>query len=241
MEKKVTGFTLKMIAIVTMFIDHLAASMWVHGVFPWEYGVYYYMRVIGRMAFPIYCFLLVEGFMHTKSRTKYGGRLLLFAMLSEIPFTLALGGDGTNVFFTLFTGLAVISIVDMILENFKFSSKKIWVKFLEWFIKGVFMMAVIAIGAILADYVFVCDYGSAGVYAIVLLYFLRAFPMLAFTTATIALAVMSSSIEIYALFMLIPLYLYNGERGKQVKYFFYAFYPVHLFLIWLLVFLENIL
>ena len=84
MEKKVTGFTLKMIAIVTMFIDHLAASMWVHGVFPWEYGVYYYMRVIGRMAFPIYCFLLVEGFTHTKSRTKYGGRLLLFALLSEI-------------------------------------------------------------------------------------------------------------------------------------------------------------
>ena len=113
MEKKkgISGSTLKMIAIVTMLIDHIGAAVlarllmvnglgeldqtntdaimqWLsaNGALYWMYTV---MRMIGRVAFPIFCFLLVEGFLHTHDVKKYAMRLGLFALLSEIPFDLA--------------------------------------------------------------------------------------------------------------------------------------------------------
>ena len=113
MEKKkgISGSTLKMIEIVTMVIDHIGAAVlarllmvnglgeldqtnadaimqWLsaNGALYWTYTV---MRMIGRVAFPIFCFLLVEGFLHTHDVKKYAMRLGLFALLSEIPFDLA--------------------------------------------------------------------------------------------------------------------------------------------------------
>ena len=109
MEKKkgISGSTLKMIAIVTMLIDHIGAAvlarlLMVNGlgeldqtstdaIVQWLsangalYGTYTAMRMIGRVAFPIFCFLLVEGFLHTHDVKKYAMRLGLFALLSEIP------------------------------------------------------------------------------------------------------------------------------------------------------------
>ena len=134
MEKKkgISGSTLKMIAIVTMLIDHIGAAVlarllmvnglgeldqtntdaimqWLsaNGALYWMYTV---MRMIGRVAFPIFCFLLVEGFLHTHDVKKYAMRLGLFALLSEIPFDLAFSSkilefNYQNVFFTLFIGL----------------------------------------------------------------------------------------------------------------------------------------
>ena len=116
MEKKkgISGSTLKMIAIVTMLIDHIGAAVlarllmvnglgeldqtnadaimqWLsaNGALYWTYTI---MRMIGRVAFPIFCFLLVEGFLHTHDVKKYAMRLGLFALLSEIPFDLMYGG-----------------------------------------------------------------------------------------------------------------------------------------------------
>ena len=134
MEKKkgISGSTLKMIAIVTMLIDHIGAAvlarlLMVNGlgeldqtntdaIMQWLsangalYGTYTVMRMIGRVAFPIFCFLLVEGFLHTHDVKKYAMRLGLFALLSEIPFDLAFSSkilefNYQNVFFTLFIGL----------------------------------------------------------------------------------------------------------------------------------------
>ena len=91
---------LKIIAVITMAIDHVGAAI----LFPYVsylfqtgapqaeevYQLYWVIRDIGRIAFPIYCFLLTEGFFHTRSRVKYARNLFLFALLSEIPFDLAL-------------------------------------------------------------------------------------------------------------------------------------------------------
>lgn len=137
MEKKkgISGSTLKMIAIVTMLIDHIGAAVlarllmvnglgeldqtnadaimqWLsaNGALYWTYTI---MRMIGRVAFPIFCFLLVEGFLHTHDVKKYAMRLGLFALLSEIPFDLAFSSkilefNYQNVFFTLFIGLLMM-------------------------------------------------------------------------------------------------------------------------------------
>ncbi|MBQ6875773.1 MAG: hypothetical protein IJN46_06025, partial [Lachnospiraceae bacterium] len=114
-SSKISGLSadaLKWIAMVTMFIDHLAyTSLNPYG--PHYVEMYTVMRTIGRIAFPLYCFLLVEGFMHTGNYRRYVLRIGLFALLSEIPFDLALMDSvlefrSNNVFFTLLAGLLLI-------------------------------------------------------------------------------------------------------------------------------------
>ena len=118
-NKGLSGSTLKMIAIVTMFIDHIGAVIVERMLLTGNTGVYTYeqiyildrvLRSIGRLGFPLFCFLLVEGFQHTKHVGKYACRLLVFALISEIPFNLAFSGSVffstyQNVFFTLLIGL----------------------------------------------------------------------------------------------------------------------------------------
>ncbi|SFR93946.1 TraX family protein [Anaeromicropila populeti] len=130
-----SGSTLKLIAIFAMIIDHVAAVL----VWSVAYStnntqmmeISHYMRMFGRIAFPIFCFLLVEGFVHTKNRRRYAIRLALFAVISEIPFDLAFSMtpfdfNAQNVFFTLFLGLVVL----MGLENIQTIWKE--ARWLRW-------------------------------------------------------------------------------------------------------------
>ena len=111
-RKGISAATLKWIALITMTIDHFAASglfsQLAYGMVGWRLAdqLYMLLRIIGRLAFPIYCFLLAEGFRHTRSRERYALRLGLFALISEIPFDLAAchvvwDWNDQNVFFTL--------------------------------------------------------------------------------------------------------------------------------------------
>ena len=242
-EHGISGYWLKMIAVITMLIDHSAATIlerilvqmpsWAPAtVDNWEqwYRLDLLLRGIGRMAFPIYCFLLVEGFHYTHSRRKYAARLFVFALISEVPFDMALNQSVlefsyNNVFFTLFLGLLVIMAADWVME--RFSSDNLTSE-----IGRITLLVVIGmVGCALASCVISCDYGASGVIAIYIMYLLRSKRELGFALAVVSLGVFSGELELLALLMLIPLHFYNGTRGKQHKYFFYAFYPLHLLLL----------
>lgn len=258
-----TGYHLKMIALITMLIDHMAAVViwrvyvasfqitgsmqvsdfigdkiivWVAENQDLVYAIYENMRLIGRMAFPIYCFLLVEGFLYTRSVSKYALRLLAFAFVSEIPFDLALTGNWwslsySNVFFTLVIGLLAIWAISYIEKFYELWKEKQWDSFLGTLIVAIAGVLVVAICGGFAEMVLLTDYGLAGIVAIIILYMFRKMREFGFAVAVLALSVLSSSTEILALFMLLPLMKYDGTRGKNIKYVFYAFYPVHLLIL----------
>ena len=243
----ISGFTLKMTAVVSMLIDHLAATILKRMLicasatkFPfvsehWQefYTLYEIMRGIGRFAFPIYCFLIVEGFLHTRSVAKYAARLFVFAIISEIPFDLALRSSMwdmsyNNVFFTLFIGLAVITGIRWSGVHISCTEEDGSIRHGRLLLRGILNMLCIFTGMTVAEFVLRTDYGAAGIIAIVVLYLLRNHPKTAFLATIVLLAVLSSELEIVALPVVLLIAYYNGTRGKQLKYFFYAFYPVHL-------------
>lgn len=224
-----SGSTLKIIAIISMTIDHFAASFLYRGIMTLPSvssntdlmqvlrKLYLVMRDIGRPAFPIFCFLLVEGFCHTRNPKKYATRLFLFALISEIPFDYGLRGGffvshHQNVFFTLFIGLMV-----MILYT------KFWQKPLLQYV-------VLALGLLAGKYFYV-DYGFKGVFLIEVLFLFRNERLMQMIAGALAI-----SWEPPAMIAFLPLWMYNGKRGLSLRYFFYAFYPVHLMVFGILTF-----
>lgn len=227
-----TGSTLKIIAITTMFIDHIGATIFENGEIAMHImakGETAYMiwgiidlalRLIGRIAFPIFCFLLVEGFLHTKNVKKYSQRLCVFCLISELPFNLAFFGTISapghqNVFFTLLIGLLVLTGMKHFSGNdFKSRAGRAAIIF-----SGVF-------AATIAN----TDYAGYGV-AVIILFYLLHDSKTARDISTMAVLLCSSLLEITGLFALIPIHLYNGKRGLSLKYFFYLFYPAHLLIL----------
>lgn len=223
--KGITGSTIKIIAILSMLIDHTAAIL----IEPFVYsnGLYwlnYYMRAIGRIAFPLFCFLLIQGFLYTKSRTKYMLRLGLFAILAEVPFDLAFGESlwdtsNQNVFVTLFLGFAVITCIDWIRREWK------WNRYVQLFPE----IIVCIIGGLLAE-LLKTDYSSIGILTIVIMYMLRAYNKEALFGGCMV-QTLFNSFEAYAFLGVVPVALYNGKRGLKLKYIFYIFYPAHLLIL----------
>ena len=217
------GFHLKLIAICTMLIDHMGYTL-----FP---GVMW-LRCVGRVAFPIFCFLIAEGCVYTHDRKKYALRLLVFALLSEIPYNLMNSGMiwdpyDQNVLWTLLTGALVCWLID-------------------WALKKCTPLSFVLTGAaMVAAYwlleAFRTDYGGWGMLLVAAFYGVHRAPSgavvkmiaQAFGLAFFSLGVMGGylSIELWSLVSLAPIWLYNGQRGfsnKAVQYGFYAFYPVHI-------------
>lgn len=223
--KGLSGSALKIFAIVTMAVDHTAAIL-LQGMRtnPEIAKLYWVMRyVIGRFSFPVFCFLLVEGFQKTKNRYKYAGRLLLFALLSEVPFDVAFYGSvwypsSQNIFFTL----AVSFLMMMGMEEI---TKRVTNPWAALFCK----MAVFLAAAFVAEQIICCDYGANGVIAITVLYLFRQYKWAQLFAGCIAFLW-----EVTAPLGFIPVAFYNGQRGWKLKYVFYAFYPVHLMILYLI-------
>lgn len=213
-----TGFQLKMLALVTMFCDHFAVALLVPRTEP-----YMALRTIGRLAYPIYAFLLVEGFYHTRSVKRYGVRLAVFALVSEIPFNLVLSGrlwywHAQNVYFTLAIGLFMIASMDYLIH-----------RGMRWQAMGAGLLAV---GAAL---LLRTDYDAAGVLVIFFFYLYREEKAAMCIAVSAVLILLIGGLECYGVLALIPILLYNGQKGSSRinKFVFYGFYPVHLLLLWL--------
>ncbi len=213
--QRLDGRTLKLIACLCMLIDHLGASC---------FSSVMVLRIIGRLAFPIYCFLLVEGAVHTHDMKKYILRMGIFALISEIPFDLALFHrviypGHQNVFFTLGLGLLAIWFIEHPIEHLEIPD-------------NLYKFLVIIAAGLIAEFLNT-DYGFTGVAVICVFYHLREQPQLKYPIAALLLAAMGG-VEVYAVPALIPILLYNGQRGRQTKamqYGFYIFYPAHLLLL----------
>lgn len=202
------GFTLKMIAIISMLADHIGYIF-----FPQDMV----FRAVGRIAFPIFCFLIIEGFHHTRNHTNYLIRLCIFAIISEIPFDLAFFGTlmdwgHQNVFLTLAFGLAAIFCLE------------------EMNTKRIYAIPFVLIFA--ASYLVHCDYGIGGVLLICMFYLTRETPWMRFILTALILYIFYGSFELYGLIAMVFITFYNGKRGPQVKMLFYWFYPVHLLVLY---------
>ncbi len=237
--KGLTGSTLKIIAMVTMLLDHIGASILENGVLKEISGqsvtsadvaslhaynrwrlVDQILRFTGRLAFPIFCFLLIEGFLHTHNWKKYFARLFVFSLLSEIPFDLAFFKewfywDAQNVFFTLWIGLLVLAGMKYLEEREDFAQS----------VRYLLQAGVIAAGIALAEWL-KTDYAGFGVLVIALMYFLRKNKKAQITCGCVCFLW-----EITAPLAFIPISQYNGKRGMDLKYVFYFFYPVHLLIL----------
>ncbi|MCI2046553.1 MAG: conjugal transfer protein TraX [Faecalibacterium sp.] len=237
-KRSLSGTALKYIACLSMLLDHIGASCLEQGplaalaaapsdtwgsllaVQPALYVPYYtdiVLRQLGRLAFPIYCFLLVEGFLHTHDVKRYLLRLAAFAALSEVPFDLAFFESPfypqyQNVFFTLLLGLACLLWLQQ-------AEKQPGIKSRLLGIAGILLC-----GA--AAELFQSDYGFAGVALIAVLYLMRYKGVWQLAAGAIVMCWEPASI-----FAFILLHFYNDTRGRCTRaeqYAFYAFYPVHL-------------
>ena len=231
--KILSGSTLKLIAILSMLIDHIAVVFYSEAAFLTvplftafgsEITIYYIMRKIGRLALPIFCFLASEGFLHTRNFKKYAFSLLIFALISEIPFDLMVGGSlfypaKQNIYFTLLLGVLAIYIFENVAHEFK---------------KSVFMIAI----ALLSIFLRV-DYGINGTLLILLMYVLRKH-----AAAQTILSYPLLSGGVFALAAFIPINMYNGQRGfiksNILKYGFYVFYPLHITVLVIIKFIISL-
>ena len=217
---------LKLLAVVTMLIDHMGFTLFPHAV---------WMRAVGRLAFPIFCFLIAEGCAHTRDKKRYAARLLLFAVLSELPFNLMCSGQWLswnyqNVLWTLLIGALVCWLIDWALKKRTPSA---------FVLTGAVMVAAYWLLELTGT-----DYGGWGMLLVAAFYCARRCPypqmakmaIQAIGLVFFSIGVMGGrvTIELWSLTALVPIWMYNGQRGfsnKALQYGFYAFYPVHILIL----------
>ena len=232
-----SSFVLKIIALISMFCDHFGDAYINH---------FSVLNLIGRCAFPIFAFQISEGFSHTKNIKKYFLRLGLFALISQIPFSLFTykffnmglleSFLSPNVFFTLFFGLLSIFLYDYIIKLFR-KKESISLSFFLDKLIGILVVLLIAYIAELLN----TDYGFWGV-IVTFMFYLFKHDKLAMIISFITLCIIKYGIQIISfgynlayvllcIFTILPIIficLYNGKQGKKIKYLLYFFYPLHL-------------
>ena len=220
------AFQIKLIAVLTMLIDHIGV------VFHSPDNDLMLLRYVGRISFPLFVFLIVEGCVHSRDIKRYLGRLITFAFVSQIPFAMLLEVPllaRLNVFFTLSAGVFFVYLYKLALKS-------------DELIPLVFFMGLFLFGFILADQHHF-DYGGLGVLFILVGYIARTVPSrnkrlwvsLAFLAmiSVFYMPIPASNLPafVWASVSVVPILFYTGLRGYNKRWsnwLFYGFYPLHL-------------
>jgi len=246
---EITSFALHMLAMLFMLCDHMWATLFLSQD---------YLTWIGRIAFPLFAFMLAEGFVHTSDRKKYAKRLLIFALISELPFNLMLAGGliyplHQNVMFTFLLAFAAMSLCEKIRHRFSR-------------LPGILLCLLTTLGFHFAGFITFVDYYGYGILTVLVFYFTR-------TTAsdTKKRKYLSAAVQLFALYfincelmggLVIPItvggseilihqqgfallalpliWLYRGKQGpynKGIRILYYSFYPAHILILALLMIL----
>ena len=234
---KIDATILKFMAVFFMLLDHMWAT-----IIPGNQ----WMNFVGRLAFPIFAFQIVEGFVHTSNFRLYARRLFIFGLISEIPFNLFYSSSifypfHQNVMFTLLLGLLAIRVIE------KAKTEKS--------IKAITLAVLAVIGAWTLGMITFVDYQGMGVLTVVAFYVFRDFKfawlgqlvsmillnIVFFMGLYIPIEIFGLTLDFqtqgFAVLALIPIWLYNGKKGssnKIIQYGMYAFYPVHIFVLYLI-------
>lgn len=237
-----TSFSLHIIAMVTMLCDHLWGT-----VIPGND----WLTCIGRISFPIFAFMIVEGYFHTKNLKKYVLRLLFFAVISEIPFNLAVG---SRLFYPIHQNVLWSFLISIGLIHLNEKAKQSN-KILKRLIVGIISVIL----GYLIGIISMVDYFHGGILTVLVFYFFRDKKWWCYLVQFICLWYINTEIlggfgyeiqmgantyfflrQSLALLALIPIWLYKGEQGyhsKTLQLIYYAFYPVHLLILGLLKFI----
>lgn len=235
----ISAVALHAVAMLFMLCDHLWAT-----VIPGNQ----WLTCLGRLAFPIFAFLIVEGYFHTGNLKRYVLRLLLFAVISEIPFNLMYGSSviypfHQNVIWTLLMGLGLIHVNEMAAKR-----DRLYLQIITG--------CVTVLTGLLAGTLTMVDYYGVGVVTILVFYFFRKRTWWCLLGQILVLYYLNVEIlggfyfevviggrtfpivqQGMALLALIPVWMYRGRKGiagKWFQYFCYAFYPVHMLALYFL-------
>lgn len=240
----ISSATLHVIAMLLMLCDHAWGTI---------LGQYIFLNDIGRIAYPIFAFMIVEGFFHTSNLKKYLLRLFIFALISELPFNLMTNGViiypyHQNVMWTFIIALGLMAWIEWTKKK-----EKLWLTI-------IISILAVMIGFIAGMATFV-DYFGFGVLVVLVFYFFHGRKWWCYAGQVLFLyyifveglggychliTVFGHTFEVvqegFALFALIPIWLYNGSQGyhkKWFQYFCYSFYPAHILILYLLRFIIN--
>ena len=228
----ISALTLKLLAMALMLLDHLWATVW---SVPW-------FTVVGRMAFPIFAFQIAEGFFRTSDRRQYLRRLLVFALISEIPFNLVLGD---SLFYPLHQNVMFTFLIALLLMQWMEQERGNTLRFVGKSVASVLLACVLGL-------VTFVDYFHYGVLITLLFYWthgmrfgwpVQLLGMVYISDAMAGLVypvtLFGQTVEIgqqmVAVLALVLIWLYNGQKGyssKAVQMACYWFYPVHLLVLY---------
>lgn len=229
-----TGNQLKILALLTMTIDHIGVVL-----LP-QYPI---LRIIGRLSYPIFAYMIAEGCFYTHNKKRYLGGIVLLGLACQIVFFAAMGSLEQSILTTFALGIIVVYALQLVDERRDALS--------VFALIGALALAACAcfgVPLLLAQTDYVVDYGFTGVLLPAICYMPRIFfkqagdakrrwITLAFCAVGLMLVTLETSsgfqmIQIWSLLALIPLALYNGKRGTwRMKYLFYVYYPAHLVVI----------
>lgn len=231
-KPELTSFGLHLLAMALMLCDHVCLAFMPHRL---------WMTCVGRLAFPIFAFLVAEGFVRTRSRARYARRLLIFAIVSEVPFDLLAAGRPVypfhqNVLWTFLIALGCMQLLE-------------WAKADPRPAVRLVVSAGAVLGGFLAGTAFMVDYFGPGVWMVLAFYFFRGdgwrqrlgqLLCLLFLNGwllagqTVSVGGLALPIQAFAVLALPFIWLYRGRQGphgRAVRWLFYGFYPAHLLLL----------